>query len=49
MFIILIMISNEAFNQPIKNDLKYITDKIKIIRNELLKSTDKYLLSDYPI
>jgi len=28
---------------------KYFIDKIRIIRNELLNATDKFMLADYPI
>lgn len=34
---------------PIKDNLKYFIDRIRVIRNELLTSTDRYLLSDFPI
>jgi hypothetical protein len=34
---------------PIKDNLQYFIDRIRLIRNELLTSTDKYLLSDFPI
>jgi hypothetical protein len=43
------MSSTILFNQEILDNLKYFIDKIRLIRNELLNSTDKYLLSDYPI
>lgn len=43
------MSSNILYNQQILDNLKYFIDKIRIIRNELLNLTDKYLLSDYPI
>ena len=31
------------------NNNKYVLDKVRNRRNELLNKTDKYLLSDYPI
>jgi hypothetical protein len=41
--------SNILYNQHILDSLKYFIDIIRTVRNELLNSTDKYILSDYPI
>jgi hypothetical protein len=44
-----IYFSSNIYDNNSYDKIKYFIDKIRIIRNELLNATDKFMLSDYPI
>ena len=41
--------SSNIYYNNLPDKIKYFFDKIRIIRNELLNATDKFMLVDYPI